>query len=108
MKTNESTADAKVCRRRKDVLVDLRVNAEFPDLFRYSYRRLTLEEKAKELENAAREFHAFIRDHRSQDRVALDVERVLQDQCEACGEAWETMEDAGKTICASCGREVQP
>lgn len=54
-----------------------------------------------------KEIMAFIRDHRSQDQVHLDVERVTQDQCSECESEWETMIEDGVLKCASCGAEVE-
>lgn len=93
--------------RKKRVMTGARVVAEFPYLMRRLYR-VTPEQLAEALERECEDFRDFIRDHRSRDDVRLDVERVYEDQCEACGTSWETMAEDGKTYCAGCGREVQP
>lgn len=66
----------------------------------------TEEARAKELEQWVREFHDFIRDHRSQDGMHLSVKRHVGDFCSACQAEWETAEEDGKEYCAYCGAEV--
>lgn len=95
----------KTCRVIKNVTVDAKVEAEFPKLFRY--RRVTPEDRARELESACAEFEVFIRDHRSQDWLELSVVRVKQDVCSHCGNQWEPMDDDGKTLCGHCGAELE-
>jgi hypothetical protein len=60
-------------------------------------------------ESWIKELEEFMRDHRSRDGIGLGTERVMEEQCNACGGAWETdtNEDTGKTICACCGAEVE-
>jgi len=91
--------------RKPNVLIDAKVEAEFPGLFRYR-RSLTPEDRAKELEAACRDFANFIRDHRSQDPVSLDVIRVTQNQCSECGKEWDPYEDGDRLYCGNCGVEV--
>lgn len=106
-KAESRTVDSVVrCHKLSQVTTDAKVEAEFPNLFRYAWRKLTPEDKARELENACAEFAEFIRDHRSQDPVRLDVVRVKEDLCSHCERPWETMEEEGKTLCAWCGAEV--
>ena len=99
------------CNKLENVPVDVKVYAEFPNLFkwhRYIHGRLpTPEEKAKELESAVLEFKNFIRDHRSQDPVELYVERVTQTLCSVCENEWEQVEENGIAYCAHCGAEVE-
>lgn len=94
------------CHRLMNVTVDAKIEADFPHLFRYSWRKLTAEDKARELESACSEFAEFIRDHRSQDPISLEVVRVRKDLCSHCESEWETMEENGVTYCAHCGAEV--
>jgi hypothetical protein len=61
----------------------------------------------KECNRWVRDFHDFIRDHRSQDPVVLDVERVTETVCSECGDKWEPGDIDGKQCCMSCGEEVE-
>lgn len=83
------------------VLANVRVEVEPPRFVSY-YRRST-EDIARELEGWAREFEAFIRDHRSQDPVYLTVQRDFEDQCSHCKSQWE--EDADGPLCCSKAQE---
>jgi hypothetical protein len=68
---------------RKRVLVDVTISCDPPP-----YRRwggYTQEQYAKHCSDWVREFEEFMRDHRSQDPVFLNVERKYEDQCEFCG-----------------------
>ena len=96
----------KRCKIKRKILVDVRVEADFPQLFRWRFRDFTVDERAKELEKACEEFAEFIRDHRSQDPVELTVVRVHQDLCSNCLCEWEQYEEEGKIYCAGCGAVV--
>lgn len=92
--------------RKVVVTTDVRVIADLSAVTRWirydDYARI---ERA--LKDAADEFNRDIRDHRSQDHVRLEVERVVQEQCSECNAEWETMvAENGDTACASCGIEV--
>jgi hypothetical protein len=84
------------------LLTDVRVVL---DHSRVVYWRQSLEEQAKALESWVRELQDFLRDHRSQDPVQINVEREYGDYCSACKHPWETDEQEGKTVCAWCGVE---
>jgi hypothetical protein len=60
------------------------------------------------LQDWAKEFREFLRDHRSQDVNGVSVEPTYQIQCSACHREWEEHfdEDSGKTCCASCGEAM--
>lgn len=76
---------------KKKVLVDLSITCEPPShIGRYAK---TLEDKAKQLEDWCKDFEWFMRDHRSQDPVSLNVERQYEEQCSYCGSAWEVDEE---------------
>ena len=60
------------------VLVNARVEADF-DAF--VYRPRDMDDYAKQLDRAVKEFHDFVRDHRSMDRVNLSVIRDYEEQC---------------------------
>lgn len=92
-------------KKLKDVLVEVRLVAEPPaGVTRWAQ---TKEREAELLEDWVQEFRDFLRDHRSQDPVSLEVERVKKDLCSECESEWETMEENGKHFCASCGKEVE-
>ena len=82
-------------------VIDVRVVADLSAVTRW-IRHNDFERIERALREAADEFNAFIRDHRSQDHVRLDVERTVQDQCSGCGNEWEPDNGA----CAHCGAEV--
>lgn len=102
---NKMEAKAKT-HKREHVLVDVKVEADLSSMIYRSFCK-DVESEVKELERAAKEFHDFLRDHRSQDMVTLNVEKIYKNLCLACGEEWETYEENGKTYCASCGNEVE-
>ena len=97
-------APVRQAHRIKNVLVDVRLTAEAPRHVERYCR--TPQERGAALRAWVREFEDFIRDHRSQDAVLLDVEEERKDLCSLCGKEWETMEEEGKTLCANCGAEV--
>lgn len=86
----------------KDVLVDVRVEADLSGMLWCRYRD-DPEQHAKDLERAVKDFHDFLRDHRSQDMITLDVVRITQNLCAACGQTWERDMFDGKPGCDSCG-----
>lgn len=97
----------KTCARVANVLVD----AEVRLVYQY-YQPVgetvaqRAERKAQALQRLVSEFEEFVRDHRSMDWVQLSVERVVQDQCSACGNEWEPDNDNGRIGCAHCDAEV--
>lgn len=102
------------CHKREGVLVDCYVEADLSASF-WEHEKYSLEEYAKGLEKKCEELVAFLRDHRSQDRVNLIVTRVRKDLCSSCGSEWETYSviqdwDTHKGrflhLCAHCGAEV--
>jgi hypothetical protein len=68
------------------------------DLDRATYRPKNNEDYAKQLESAVRDFHDFVRDHRSMDWVTLNVVRQHEDQCSHCGYLWE-VDAEGMPVC---------
>jgi hypothetical protein len=81
---------------KKKVLIDLEIVCEPPQHVRYWWHDLKRQEK--EMEYWVKEFHEFIRDHRSQDPVNLEVRRIYEDQCEFCKRVWE-VDDEGCPVC---------
>lgn len=67
--------------------------------------------EARALREWAKEFMGFLRDHRSQDVVSVDVIEERDDLCSACGRKWEVSDEDGEgnkcaPFCANCGEEV--
>ena len=103
------------CHCLKNVCTDAYVRAEF-DVKCWEYAKWENgkrveggpEDLGRVLEAKCREFEEFLRDHRSQDVVSLEVIRETADICSHCKSPWETYEDDDKTIhCASCGALVE-
>lgn len=63
----------------------------------------------EKLQGWVRDFDDFIRDHRSQDPIALDVIEDRMESCSACGSEWEIDDghEDGVCRCASCGAVVE-
>lgn len=57
----------------------------------------TPKERAKAMSNWANEFKEFIRDHRSQSDVGIEVEEIFKDLCSHCEREYE--EDAEGPLC---------
>jgi hypothetical protein len=96
--------------------VDCHVEAEFPlswyDLHRTFTKdgivEATPEDVGKRLEKKCKEFEDFLRDHRSQDMVQLNVMREKKDLCSACNGEWEPYQETdGEISCACCGAVLQ-
>jgi len=81
---------------KKKVLVNVNVDA---DLSRATYYVRDMEDYAKQIEGAVKEFHDFIRDHRSMDWVTLNVNREYENQCSHCGMIWEVDSDGVPVCC---------
>ena len=72
---------------KKKVLIDIKIVCDEPPYLGRWCR--TEEDRLKEVGKWVKEFHDFIRDHRSQDPVFLSIEKIYQDQCSFCGLEWE-------------------
>jgi hypothetical protein len=72
---------------KKKVLVDIKIECDPPRYYWLGHR--TMEDYASHCEDWVKDFHDFIRDHRSQDPVSLSVERQFEDHCEFCDSVWE-------------------
>jgi len=92
--------------KREHVLVDVKVEADLSGMLWYRHYK-SEEERARDLEQAVKDFDDFLRDHRSQDMISLDVVRVYKDLCSACGCEWETWTENGETTCAGCGAQIE-
>lgn len=82
---------------KKKVLIGVKVECDPPHSVTCYCR--TVEEQAQNLEWWAREFNAFVRDHRSQDPVDISIVRQFEDQCEHCNLVWDTDIDTGQPLC---------
>lgn len=103
--------ETKTAFKKKHVLVDVIVEAELSGMLLIP-RNAPQEQRAKELERAVKEFHDFLRDHRSQDMVILEVKRKYADLCSACGSDEFDVEFGDETtptrvICAWCGAIIE-
>lgn len=109
-KKMDETKTEKATKREK-VLVDVKVEADLSGMLRYSHflhHYKDEEERAKELDRATKDFNDFLHDHRSQDMISLDVQRIYKDLCSVCGEEWEPDRgEDGKLYCANCGAEIE-
>jgi len=85
---NEAKAKPTTCNSKR-VLIDVKCVIEPRD--HYS-RYMDLERQANCLEDWAKEMMEFFRDHRSQDVNGITVERVYEEQCDACKREWEECE----------------
>jgi transposase len=62
----------------------------------------------KTLNSWARELEEFIRDHRSQDQISINIIRETYDTCSVCGREWEVYnEDDGSIVCSNCGAIIE-
>lgn len=101
--TEQETATATKVR----VLTDATVEADFDiPQWQRTWRGNTPEAMAKLLEERVREFHDFIRDHRSQDAIQLTVRRIYEEQCSACGDQWKSYTEQGVESCSGCGAVI--
>ena len=85
---------------KKRVLIDVSISCDPPEHIYYR----GMEDYAKECERWVKEFTEFIRDHRSQDPVYLNVVRHYEDQCEFCGDN-EILDPQEEPVC--CNRAVE-
>jgi len=103
MSETETQALAKPEKR----LVDVHVVVN-PPSYAYGWSR-DPERIAKSLEEWAKDLNDFIRDHRSQDSLDLEVVRDIKEVCSLCGEPWETTppdDNCPDSTCAWCGEPV--
>ena len=69
------------------------------DLSGAIYYSKNMESYIKQIENAVRDFHDFIRDHRSMDYISLSVNKIYEERCSHCGYIWETDTDGTPLCC---------
>ena len=96
----------KTCQPVKTI-TDIKLTAEAPSWVYRTFKRTKLEallELEENLKSWARDFQNFLRDHRSQDAILLDIEREIKEVCSACGEEWEGADtDEIGEYCIICG-----
>jgi len=83
---------------KKKILSDIAISCDPPSV-PYYIQNKGQEAIAKYYESWVREFDEFIRDHRSQDPVSLDVERIYTEVCSHCGYEWDTGETGYPCCC---------
>ena len=82
---------------RQKILYDITISCD-PPRVPYYVQRNGPDAIAAYYESWIRDFNDFIRDHRSQDPVSLNVEREYKDVCSHCRHEWEEDEN-GKPLC---------
>jgi hypothetical protein len=90
---------------KKKMLVDITISCDPPR--QYYYRRGTMEEIAQSYEEWVKDFESFMRDHRSQDPVSLNVERQYQDVCSFCESEWDEDENGCPCCCDEAMKEYE-
>lgn len=70
-----------------------------------TYHEAEVQIRYENLCRAVGDFEKFLRDHRSQDIVCLDVEKQYRDECSACGAEWEIYDD--DMTCVNCGAKIE-
>ena len=88
---------------KKTVLAEVTISCDPPHWYgwrMYGADKVN-EQYAKYCEEWVKDFHDFIRDHRSQDPVGLNVDRHYKDICEFCEYEWDWDEDviSGEPLC---------
>ena len=78
-------------------LIDVKITCDAPSYITRWHQ--PIEQQVRDIEGWVKEFHDFIRDHRSQDPVNLNIERVYQYQCSFCNSEWE--EDENGPVCCT-------
>ena len=90
---------------KKKMLVDVTISCDPPRI--WGINRMDMEQVAKEYESWVKDFHEFIRDHRSQDPVDINVEREYQDVCSFCDYEWEEDENGCPCCCDEAIKEFE-
>jgi hypothetical protein len=107
--TKQATTDP-TCTILKNILVDVKVEASFDNRIGVGWARRHNDMAAlsEALAQAAHDFEEFLRDHRSQDIIRLDVNEVRQNICSHCKREWEeAVDEHGALYCANCGAMVE-
>lgn len=83
---------------KQNILKDIKVEADLSGIMGW-YRQYDMAAYSKAMERAVKDFHDFIKDHRSMDGVSLEVIREYEDQCSHCDYTWEEDEDGVPVCC---------
>lgn len=91
----------------KNAVIDVKLEASF-DRHIQSWRYKDKLQYGKELEKEVKNFESFLRDHRSQDLIDLNVTYIKGDICSACKRELETYfdEDEKCFYCYNCGAKL--
>ena len=103
------TTDTKEKAHKINILQNVTVEADLSNMI-WINKRLQYsdpERYAEALEKAVKEFRDFLRDHRSQDMITLDVNREYEEVCSVCREKWEEDKTENGKYCANCGAEIE-
>lgn len=99
--------------KKETRVIDLHITVDPPTVYTYFWKEPVgspeyFKRLQREYESWAKDFMEFIRDHRSQDPVQLNVERVTEDICSNCHSEWEPYlnEESGCLECVNCGKEI--
>ena len=84
---------------KKKVFIDIKMTIE-PEGGLFNFFCKTPEDEIKVAKRWAKDFEEFVRDHRSQDSVKIEVVENYEDQCSNCGSPWET-EANGEPVCCT-------
>ena len=88
---------------KKTILEEVTISCDPPNW--YGWRMYggdkVNEQYAKYCEEWVKDFHDFIRDHRSQDPVGLNVDRHYKTICEFCEYEWEEDIVSGQPLCCT-------
>jgi len=87
---------------KERVMVNVRVEADPP---RWYGHYKDIKGYMAFLQRWAKDFHEFIRDHRSQDPVNLSVIPEYEDRCSFCGLEWEEWDDGEPACCTKASEE---
>jgi hypothetical protein len=104
-----TVAEVRECEPVEEI-VEVRIVASFPwvrEQWQIADRQKRLEQLAGEYQREVKAFFDFLRDHRSQDAIDLEVDRQRATVCSLCKEPWEVYEEDGVRTCASCGGRIK-
>ena len=92
----------------KNAVIDVKLEASF-DRQIQSWRYKDKLQYGKELEQEVKNFELFLRDHRSQDMIDLNVTYIKGDICSACKREIEMYfdEDRKCFYCSNCGAKLE-
>ena len=89
---------------KTNILVDVSIVCDPP---RVNHRNRSMEDLVKIYEEWIRDFESFMRDHRSQDPVCLNVNRTYIDICSYCKNEWDEDENGCPCCCDEAAAEFE-